>query len=121
MKKKIEAANGSDEATATSMTLAYRDRIWRIVHSIPQGKVTSYGAVAGLAGLPRGARLVGRILSQLPEGSTLPWHRVVNARGCISFPIGSQQYREQRERLLSEGVAFRQERVDWRQCGWPSD
>ena len=115
-----DAAGDGDTKVAASMTLAYRERIWRIVHSIPHGKVTSYGAVARLAGLPRGARLVGRILAQLPPGSALPWHRVLNARGCSSFAPGSPQYREQRERLLAEGVAFRGERIDWRLCGWES-
>lgn len=99
-------------------TLIYRDRVWSIVHGIPRGKVTSYGVVAQLAGLPRGARLIGRILSQLPEGSSLPWHRVVNSRGCISFPIGSEQYREQRERLLTEGIVFRSDKIDLKKFGW---
>jgi methylated-DNA-protein-cysteine methyltransferase-like protein len=103
---------------STTATSQHRELVWRIVHSIPAGKVSSYGEVALHAGLPRGARLVGRILSQLPEGSTLPWHRVVNSRGCISFPPGSSQYREQRERLLSEGVAFAGERIDWRRHRW---
>lgn len=100
-------------------TQAHQQEIWRIVHSIPPGRVTSYGAIAKLAGLPRGARLVGRILAQLPEGSVLPWHRVINSRGTISFPIGSTRYREQRERLITEGVEFRNEKIAWSQFGWP--
>lgn len=83
-----------------------RERIWRVVHAIPRGKVASYGQVAERAGLPRAARLVGRVLSQLPQGSKLPWHRVVNSQRRISFPFGSDPYREQRERLLAEGVVF---------------
>jgi methylated-DNA-protein-cysteine methyltransferase related protein len=104
--------------SAPNLTLVYRERVWRIVHGIPRGYVTSYGAIAKLAGLPRGARLIGRILGQLPEGSTLPWHRVVNSRGEISFPTGSAQYREQRERLLQEGIAFRNDKIDMRRFGW---
>lgn len=96
-----------------------RARIWQVVHSVPAGRVTSYGRVAELAGLPRAARLVGRTLSQLPPGSALPWHRVVNSSGRISFPPGSPSHREQRERLLAEGVEFRGERIDWRRFGWP--
>lgn|SRR5690606_34643740 len=103
---------------APAVADAHREQIWRIVNSIPQGKVTSYGVVAQLAGLPRGARLVGRLLSQLPAGSVLPWHRVLNAAGRISFPEGSRQYREQRERLLAEGVNFRGQRADLASCGW---
>lgn len=103
-----------------SASTQHRELVWRIVHSIPAGKVASYGEVARRAGLPRGARLVGRLLSQLPEGSTLPWHRVVNSRGCISLPPGSPGHREQRERLLAEGVAFRNDRVDWKRHAWLS-
>lgn len=105
--------------SATSFTLAYRERVWRIVHGIPKGKVTSYGAVAKLAGLPRGARLIGRILAQLPEGSTLPWHRVVNSRGQISFPAASAPHGEQRARLLGEGIEFNNGRIDFKRFGWP--
>ena len=104
--------------SAPNLTLIYRERVWSIVHGIPRGKVTSYGVIAKLAGLPRGARLIGRILGQLPEGSSLPWHRVVNSRGEISFPAGSAQYREQRERLLQEGIAFRNDKIDLKKFGW---
>ncbi len=104
--------------SAPNLTLLYRERVWRIVHGIPRGKVTSYGAIAKLAGLPRGARLIGRILGQLPEGGSLPWHRVVNSRGEISFPAGSTQHREQRERLLLEGIAFRNDKIDLKIFGW---
>jgi methylated-DNA-protein-cysteine methyltransferase related protein len=103
--------------TETTMS-QYRELIWRIVHSIPAGKVASYGDVAKHAGLPRGARLVGRALSNLPGDSTLPWHRVINSRGTISFPQGSPQYREQRERLLAEGIIFRNEKIDWKKFAW---
>lgn len=104
--------------SAANLTQLYRERVWRIVHGIPRGQVASYGAIAKLAGLPRGARLIGRILGQLPEGSSLPWHRVVNSRGEISFPAGSAQYREQRERLMQEGIAFRHDKIDLKKFGW---
>lgn len=97
------------------------ERIWQVVHSIPRGKVTSYGRVAALAGLPRQARFVGRVLSQLPPGSKLPWHRVINASGRISFPEGSDGFKRQRARLLDEGVALRGNRVDVRTYGWEWD
>jgi len=95
-----------------------RERIWQVVSSIPPGKVTSYGRVAALAGLPRAARLVGRVLSQLPKDSKLPWHRVINASGRITFPEGSAAWQCQRTRLLEEGVVMRGSRIDIRTCGW---
>ena len=92
------------------------ERIWQAVAAIPKGKVASYGQVAALAGMPSHARLVGRVLAQLPEGTRLPWHRVVNASLRISLPEGPSA-RLQRQRLQREGVAFVGPRVA-RQCRW---
>ncbi|HEX6883441.1 MAG TPA: MGMT family protein [Planctomycetota bacterium] len=72
-----------------------------VVDSIPRGRVATYGQVAREAGLPRHARLVGRLLARLPTGTTLPWHRVINAAGRISLRPGGTR---QRRRLAREGV-----------------
>jgi len=58
--------------------------IYAVVKRIPRGRVSTYGRVAELSGLPRRARLVGRALRELPPDSGVPWHRVVNAAGKIS-------------------------------------
>ncbi len=60
------------------------ERIYSVVARIPRGRVATYGQVARLAGMAGQARLVGYALSALAEGSRLPWHRVVNAKGRIS-------------------------------------
>lgn len=80
------------------------ERIWLAVAAIPAGRVSTYGAVASAAGLPRGARRVGRALGALPPDSQIPWYRVINAQGRIAIPQGSKAAREQWDRLLSEGV-----------------
>jgi methylated-DNA-protein-cysteine methyltransferase related protein len=64
-------------------TMSY-ERIYSVVARIPRGRVATYGQIARLAGLPGRARLVGYALAALTEGSRIPWHRVVNAKGCIS-------------------------------------
>ena len=81
---------------------SFPQRVWQIVASIPEGYVTTYGDVAQLAGSPRAARQVGGVLKRLPEGSTLPWHRVVNRHGAIS--LTGPDLQRQRQALLSEGV-----------------
>lgn len=91
---------------------ARHQRIWREVARIPHGRVASYGQVAQRAGLGRLARHVGWALAALPRDSDLPWHRVINAQGRISFPPHSARYREQRRRLIAEGVVFRRGVVD---------
>ena len=77
--------------------------VWQVVESIPRGHVLTYGEVARLAGMSRAARRVGQALHRAPKGRKLPWHRVVNAQGRISFPADSSGYREQKERLQEEG------------------
>lgn len=95
-----------------------REMIWQIVAAIPKGRVTSYGQVARIAGYPGHARYVGATLKSLPKNSTLPWYRVVNARGRISFPQGSESYKRQRDRLESEGIVFLNDKISMRKFGW---
>ncbi|MDH1007655.1 MGMT family protein [Pseudomonas nicosulfuronedens] len=97
-----------------------REAIFLVIAQVPEGSVVTYGDVARLAGLGRSARLVGRILSQLPEGTRLPWHRVIAAGGRISLPLGTVSGNEQRARLRAEGVRIHNDRVDIRRHGWPS-
>jgi methylated-DNA-protein-cysteine methyltransferase-like protein len=87
------------------------ERIWRAVADIPPGRVDSYGGVARRAGLPGRARLVGHALKAAPGDLDLPWHRVLNASGRISFPEGSEAHALQRRKLEAEGVRFKGARV----------
>jgi len=94
--------------------------ILEVVARIPRGRITTYGAVASRAGQPRRARLVGRVLSQLPAASRLPWHRVVGAGGRLALPQGSAAYERQVARLRREGVEVARGRADLRKHGWNS-
>ncbi len=87
-------------------------RIWDVVSGIPEGCVLNYGEVARLAGLPGRARLVGRALARAPKKRALPWHRVVNAQGMISFGADSSRGRRQRKLLEDEGVSFENGVID---------
>jgi methylated-DNA-protein-cysteine methyltransferase-like protein len=95
-------------------------RIIAAIKKIPRGKVCPYGVVAEVAGLPRRARLVGTVLRQTPASKSVPWFRVINASGRISFPQGSDSYDRQRKQLEAEGVDFVGGRVDLDRYGWPS-
>ena len=77
--------------------------ILSVVEEIPEGSVASYGQIAGLIGRERNARLVGKVLSMAQFYGNYPCHRVVNHAGRLAphFP-------EQRQRLLDEGVTFRE-------------
>jgi len=87
-------------------------KIWAVVASIPEGCVLNYGEVARLAGMPGRARMVGRAIGRAPKKLKLPWFRVVNAQGGISFKKGSAPYTRQRKLLESEGVEFDQDTID---------
>lgn len=96
-------------------------RITATIADIPRGSVASYGQVADIAGVPRGARQVGYVLRQLPSGHALPWHRVITASGKIAFPDGSPPFREQVRRLEAEDVEVRRGRVDIEAYRWQPD
>ncbi|MBV1877123.1 MAG: methylated-DNA--[protein]-cysteine S-methyltransferase [Pseudomonadales bacterium] len=81
--------------------------VWQIINAIPSGQVATYGQIAQLAGMPNQSRLVGRILSRLPQDTRLPWHRVVNSQGKITNPNAERQS----QRLKQEGVLLVNNRV----------
>jgi methylated-DNA-protein-cysteine methyltransferase-like protein len=87
---------------------------------IPKGKVATYGQVAELSGLKNQARLVGYALHNLEEGTKVPWHRVINSTGKISFPLNSKTYRLQKSILKKEGIKFINDRIDIKIFGWIS-
>jgi methylated-DNA-protein-cysteine methyltransferase-like protein len=104
-----------------STTLERIQRIRATVRDIPPGKVASYGQVAALAGLPRGARQVGYALRHLEEGAGVPWHRVVTSSGRLAFEPGSRAFRRQAQRLKAEDVPIRNGKVNMRQYRWQPD
>jgi len=87
--------------------------VYRVVGTIPSGRLMSYGDVASQAGFRAYARQVGQLLSRLPTDSQLPWQRVVRADGCL--PMAPQQT----ERLIAEGVVVQQDRVMLKHYRWP--
>lgn len=113
-----EQSAPAGDLTGQSPAEARKSALYLTLHQVPEGKVVSYGQLADLAGLGRAARLVGRTLSQLPDGSSLPWHRVVGAGGKLSLMPGTLSGDEQRARLRAEGVNIRNNRVDMLLHGW---
>lgn len=84
----------------------FTERVIEIIKSIPAGKVMTYGQIAKVAGSPRGARQVVRILHSMSANHNLPWHRVINMKGEIAFSDEEAAY-SQRAMLEKEGVCFR--------------
>lgn len=89
-----------------------------LLRKIPKGKVATYGQIAALAGNPRAARQVARLLHTLSDREKLPWHRVLNRNGRISLPMEGHGGL-QRRLLLKEGVAVSTDgSLDLDRFGW---
>ncbi|OHU85411.1 MULTISPECIES: MGMT family protein [Pseudoalteromonas] len=97
---------------------AFKERVYTLIGSIPAGQVAAYGQLAKLAGFANQSRAVGRLLKNLPEQSSLPWHRVINSQGKISFPEESEKHFQQRRLLESEGVFFKNNKVSMKKYQW---
>ncbi|AMX03022.1 MGMT family protein [Microbulbifer thermotolerans] len=91
-------------------------RIYRVLATVPYGRVITYGDLAQMAGYPRAARLAGQTLRKLPRDTKLPWHRVINAQGRISLP--EPDAARQRARLEREGIFLHNGRVDLLKYRW---
>jgi len=93
------------------------ERVFALVKACPAGRVTTYGALAKAVGFPRGARMVGWIMNESPEG--VPAQRVINSKGELSgsWAFGSPDL--MRQLLEAEGIVFSADgRVDLKRYGW---
>lgn len=98
----------------------FTERVVAVIKHIPEGRVLTYGRVAAIAGDPRAARQVARILHTLTGKYALPWHRVINARGMIS--LRGEGEVQQRAKLESEGVVFSEQgAVDLERYLWDAE
>ena len=100
-------------------------QIWQTVQLIPCGKVACYGQIADLAGLPGRARLVGKALGKVPKdgwrGQAVPWFRVINSQGKISFPLGSDNFDKQKHHLQDEQVVVIGCKIKLKDFQWQPD
>ncbi len=86
----------------------FRERVYEIVASIPEGRVMTYGDIAALAGHPYAARQVGGVAHFGPPD--LPWHRVVNRLGdCASGYYGGKE--GHRQALVADGIMVEDYRI----------
>jgi methylated-DNA-protein-cysteine methyltransferase-like protein len=108
----------SDTEVKKTADANWYQNVWKVVSEIPSGHVLTYGEVARLSGMPRAARRVSQALRRAPRAMELPWHRVINAQGKISFPEDSSGWMQQKDKLENEGVVFLNGKVDLDQFGY---
>lgn len=83
------------------------DQIYAMVKCIPKGHICTYGQIAAMVrpGMP--ARVVGYALNCLKENSGVPWHRIVNKAGAISYAASRNEHDSLQHILLEkEGIEF---------------
>lgn len=83
------------------------EKIIQVIKKIPEGKVATYGQIALLAGRESAARQVVWVLHSCSKSHRLPWQRVLNSKGQLSFAVGSANYKRQKSLLQKEGVVFK--------------
>lgn len=115
-------------STALTSAKKFNDKhikIWQAVQAIPVGKVGCYGQIADLAGLPGRARLVGKALGCVPKtgwrGQGVPWHRVINSQGKISFAPGTDKFQQQLDLLQDEQVVVIGGKIKLKDFQWQPD
>jgi methylated-DNA-protein-cysteine methyltransferase-like protein len=84
----------------------FTKKVLQNIRNIPSGKVATYKQIAILSGKPQGSRGVAWILHSCSTSYKLPWHRVLNSKGMISFEPDSRNFREQKRKLENEGIVF---------------
>jgi methylated-DNA-protein-cysteine methyltransferase-like protein len=102
-------------------TLCAIERIWFIVNLIPKGYVLPYGVVADFAGLPGRARYVSRALKLAPQSLDLPWHRIINSQGKISFAKSTAPFQIQQQLLRLEAIEVNAGKISLSQYQWKPD
>lgn len=85
------------------------EKVYKLVSSVPKGKVTTYGAISKIIGMD--PRVVGYALHANKDSENVPCHRVINSKGKISkgFAFGGPDV--QKKILIKEGVKFDKEGV----------
>ena len=101
--------------------MSLRECVYRITCQIPKGKVATYGQIARMANKPNSARAVGMFMRSNPDAPATPCHRVVASDGSLTGYSGKGGIRAKKKMLRTEGVYFKNNKVDLRYSLWQSD
>lgn len=101
----------------SSKRISLFDRIFELVRLIPAGSVATYGQIAHI--VQCSPRVVGYSMHSISAEDDVPWQRVINSKGKISFPVGSEGFDEQKAILEAEGVVFDEKgKINLKKFGW---
>jgi O-6-methylguanine DNA methyltransferase len=100
------------------MEMKFTEKVYEVTREIPRGKVATYWQIALLVGSPKAARAVGMAMAKNPDVPNTPCHRVVTADGALHGYSGGEGIPTKRKMLLSEGVQFKNDKVDLSSSLW---
>src|SRR5579875_1727953 len=113
----VDNMPGETAPTRRQIVASLKAQVYALVRACPAGKVTTYGWLGKALGYPRGARMIGWIMNESPEG--VPAQRVINSKGELSGSWAFGQRGRMRKLLEAEGIVFsEEERVDLKRYGW---
>ena len=87
------------------------DKVYNIVRQIPEGKVTSYGAIANYLGVKKSARLVGCAMNASHGDNSIPAHRVVNRVGLLTGKHHFGGTKIMQQLLENEGILIKENKI----------
>ena len=94
-------------------------QVYEVVKLIPEGKVTSYGAIAKYLGATRSSRMVGWAMNAAHNKPEIPAHRVVNRNGLLTGKMHFSSPNEMEKRLKQEGVFVKEDQIiDFKNHFW---
>ncbi|MES2557713.1 MAG: MGMT family protein [Bacteroidota bacterium] len=95
------------------------ERVYEVVKLIPEGRVTSYGAIANYLGAKRSSRMVGWAMNAAHQHPEIPAHRVVNRQGLLTGKMHFSDPNEMEQRLALEGIKVADDQVqDFKTVYW---
>lgn len=98
---------------------SFFDRVYTVVRQIPEGRVTSYGAIANFIGASGSARMVGWAMNNASKMEDIPAHRVVNRNGLLTGKHHFPGTRLMEQLLEEEGITVKEDKiVDFKRHFW---
>lgn len=91
---------------------SFFQKVYKVTKMIPEGRVTTYGAIARYLGAPGSARMVGWALNNChAQDEFIPAHRVVNRQGLLTGKHHFPGPDVMQQLLESEGVRVKDDQV----------
>lgn len=98
---------------------SFFQKVYQVVRQIPEGRVTSYGAIAKYLGAARSARMVGWAMNASHQDDTIPAHRVVNRHGLLTGKHHFGGTNLMQQLLENEGVLIHSNQIqNFKDCFW---